>query len=120
MLNYLWTGMLVLGFVIGAVTGHMRISEAVISSSQDAVQLCITMLGVMAMWTGVLKIAEKSGLLEKSFHVASAGIGTAFSGCSKGPSCRRIYCNKLRGEYSSDLDGRLPLPVFGQWNCWEN
>lgn len=79
MLNYLWTGMLVLGMVIGAVTGHMQdISEAVISSSQDAVQLCITMLGVMAMWTGVLKIAEKSGLLEKLSTWLRPALGMLF------------------------------------------
>lgn len=65
MLNYLWAAMLILGIAVGAVTGHMNeVSEALVSSSQEAVTLCITMLGVVAMWTGILKIGEKAGLLE--------------------------------------------------------
>lgn len=66
MLNYLWTAMLIIGVVVGAFTGNMQnISNAVVTSAQEAVDLCITMLGIMVMWTGVMKIAEKSGLLEK-------------------------------------------------------
>lgn len=66
MLNYLWTAMLLIGVVVGAATGNMQnISNAVVTSAQEAVDLCITMLGIMVMWTGVMKIAEKSGLLEK-------------------------------------------------------
>lgn len=66
MLNYLWTVMLILGIVIGAFTGNMQnISNAVVVSAQEAVDLCITMLGIMVMWTGVMNIARKAGLLEK-------------------------------------------------------
>ena len=66
MLNYLWTAMLLIGVIVGAATGNMQnISNAVVTSAQEAVDLCITMLGIMVMWTGVMKIAEKSGLLEK-------------------------------------------------------
>lgn len=66
MLNYLWTAMLLIGVVVGAATGNMQnISNAVVTSAQEAVDLCITMLGIMVMWTGVMKIAERSGLLEK-------------------------------------------------------
>ena len=66
MLNYLWTAMLLIGVIVGAVTGNIQnISNAVVTSAQEAVDLCITMLGIMVMWTGVMKIAEKSGLLEK-------------------------------------------------------
>ena len=66
MLNYLWMGMLVLGVIIGAATGNMQnISNAVVESAQDAVELCITMLGIMAVWTGIMKIAGRAGLLER-------------------------------------------------------
>lgn len=66
MLNYLWTVMLVVGIIIGALTGNMEnISNAVVVSAQEAVDLCITMLGIMVMWTGVMNIARKAGLLEK-------------------------------------------------------
>ena len=65
MLNYLWASMMFLGIITGAVTGHMNeVSKALVNASQEAVELCLTMLGVVAMWTGILKIGEKAGLLE--------------------------------------------------------
>lgn len=65
MLNYLWAIMMGAGIIIGAFTGNMEaVSSAIVSSAQEAVELCISMLGVMAMWSGILKIAEKAGLLE--------------------------------------------------------
>lgn len=65
MLNYLWAGMIVLGVIVGAFSGHMEaVSSAFVDSAREAVELCLTMLGVMAMWTGVLKIAEHAGLLK--------------------------------------------------------
>ena len=66
MLNYLWMAMLILGLLIGAATGNMQnISNVIVESAQDAVDLCITMLGIMAVWTGVMRIARKAGLLEQ-------------------------------------------------------
>lgn len=84
MLNYLWTAMLILGIVVGALTGNMEaISNAVVTSAQDAVDLCITMLGIMTVWTGIIKIAEKSGLLEKLTQILEPVIGFLFPNMPK-------------------------------------
>lgn len=65
MLNYLWAFMLVLGITVGAISGKIDVvSSEFINSSKEAINLCITMLGIMAMWTGIMKIAEKSGLVK--------------------------------------------------------
>lgn len=64
MLNVLWAAMIVIGIVYAAFTGNLTaISDGVLSSSREAVNLCITMLGVMALWTGLMEIASKSGLI---------------------------------------------------------
>lgn len=66
MLNYLWGGMILIAVVYGAVTGNVQaVGNAALDSSKEAVELCITMLGVMALWTGVMQIAEASGLTRK-------------------------------------------------------
>jgi len=66
MLNYIWTGMILIGVVFGAASGRLsQVTNAAVSSSKDAVALCVTMLGVMSLWTGLMKIAEKSGLIQK-------------------------------------------------------
>jgi spore maturation protein A len=64
MLNYLWGFMIVIGIAVGALRGNIAgVSNATINSSKEAVALCITMLGIMAMWTGIMQIAKKSGLV---------------------------------------------------------
>ena len=60
---YLWGGMIVIGILYGALTGNLQaVTEAVIASGKEAVTLCISMAGITAMWTGIMKIAETTGL----------------------------------------------------------
>ena len=64
MLNYLWGIMIVLGITVGVLRGEIaEVSKATINSSKEAVALCITMLGIMAMWTGIMQVAKKCGLV---------------------------------------------------------
>ena len=67
MLNGLWAGMILIGIIFGAWNGKMpELTNAALDSSKDAVSLCITMLGVMAFWCGIMEIAEKAGLVKKA------------------------------------------------------
>lgn len=66
MLNYLWGGMILIAVIYGTLTGNVKeVGNAALDSSKEAVELCITMLGVMALWTGVMQIAGASGLTKK-------------------------------------------------------
>ncbi len=66
MLNYLWGGMIIISVVYGILTGNVKeVGNAALDSSKEAVELCITMLGVMALWTGIMQIAKASGLMER-------------------------------------------------------
>jgi len=64
MLNYLWGFMIIIGITIGVLRGNIaEVSNATLNSSKEAVTLCITMLGIIAMWTGIMQIAKKCGLV---------------------------------------------------------
>lgn len=64
MLNYIWIGLLMIGFAFGIVNGRLdAVTKAAMDSAQTAVSVCIGLLGVMCLWTGLMKIAEKSGLI---------------------------------------------------------
>ena len=66
MLNYIWAFMILVGVIYGAMTGRMAdVTNAALDSAGDAVSLCITMIGVMALWVGLMEIAGKSGLIAK-------------------------------------------------------
>lgn len=66
MLNILWVIMIAGGIFFAAFHGTMgQITESFISSSTEAVNLCIFMLGVIGVWNGMMVIAVKSGLMKK-------------------------------------------------------
>ena len=66
MLNYLWGCMILIGVMYAALTGNIdSVTSGALDGAKDAVSLCITMLGVMAFWCGLMEIAEKSGLIDK-------------------------------------------------------
>lgn len=63
-MTYLWGGMLLIGIVYGVLAGNVdEVTKAFVSCSGEAVSLCISMAGITAMWTGMMKIAETSGLV---------------------------------------------------------
>lgn len=66
MINYIWYFILAIGIIFGLALGKGAvISKAVISSTNGAVELVIGLMGLMCLWCGIMKIAEKSGLTEK-------------------------------------------------------
>ena len=66
MLNILWVIMIAGGIFFAAFHGTMgQITESFFSSSTEAVNLCIFMLGVIGVWNGMMEIAVKSGLMKK-------------------------------------------------------
>ena len=69
MLNYLWAGMILVGVCFGALTGNMTaVSDGALEAAKEAVSLCITMLGAVAFWSGLMEIALQSGLIDKWKH----------------------------------------------------
>ncbi len=66
MLNFIWAGMILIGVVYAAINGTMaEISDAALESAKSAVNLCITMLGVMSLWLGMMQVARAAGILER-------------------------------------------------------
>lgn len=66
MLNMIWALMILLAVVFAACTGQMSaVTDAALDSAGEAVSLCITMAGVVALWMGLMEIAGKAGLVKK-------------------------------------------------------
>ena len=85
MLNYLWAGMILVGIVFGAFNGRMQdITNAALDSSKEAVTLCITMIGVMAFWTGIMEIASKAGIIRMASRKMRPLVRFLFPGMPEG------------------------------------
>lgn len=65
MINAIWLGLIVIGITISLFTGNVQaVTDSVISSSKTAVEIAIGLIGVMAFWLGLMKVAEEAGLVK--------------------------------------------------------
>ncbi|PKM51143.1 MAG: nucleoside recognition protein [Firmicutes bacterium HGW-Firmicutes-7] len=65
MINYLWAILIVLGVLYGSLTGTLgEVTLGAIEEAKAAVALGVTLIGVVAMWTGLMKIAERAGVIQ--------------------------------------------------------
>ncbi|MBW5466602.1 spore maturation protein [Brevibacillus formosus] len=95
MLNVIWLGLIVISIVVAAVTGRMEaINAAAFEGAKTGVTVCLGLLSVLAFWMGMMRIAEKSGLLELLARVLSPIIQILFPDVPKGhPAMGYILSN---------------------------
>ena len=63
MINYIWGAMIVISVLCGITTGNIeQVSKAALGGASEAVELLISMCGMMCLWTGLMQIADCSGL----------------------------------------------------------
>ena len=66
MVGYIWAFLIGIGIVYSFFTGNINtINESVLSNANEALDLILNLLPIIVLWTGILKIAEDSGLLKK-------------------------------------------------------
>src|SRR5207247_8738890 len=64
MLNYIWLSLIILAVVLGGINGKIEgVTKSAIDAAINSVTLAIGLIGVMALWMGIMKIAEDSGLV---------------------------------------------------------
>jgi len=63
-LNYIWAILILGGVLLAAVNGRMAEStQAVIEAAKGSVELAIGLIGIMAFWLGLMRLAEEAGLV---------------------------------------------------------
>lgn len=84
-MNYLWAGMMLVGIVYAAFHGTLpQVTEGALDAAKEAVSLCITMTGVMSFWVGLMKIAEKTGMIAGFSRKLKPILQFLFPGIPKG------------------------------------
>ena len=57
--------MIICGVIYAAFTGKLNdIGTASLDSAKEAVSLCVTMLGIMSLWTGLMNVAKRAGIID--------------------------------------------------------
>ena len=65
-MNYIFIFLILVSFFCAAINGTMsEVMDAILKSSQKAVEISLSLIGIMAFWLGIVNIAKNSGLMEK-------------------------------------------------------
>ena len=65
MLNYIWAGMVIISVVCGIFTGKVgEVSAAVTDGAGQGISLTISLMGMLCLWTGIMNVAENTGVTD--------------------------------------------------------
>ena len=96
MLNVIWAVMILIGILYAALTGNIAsVTDAALDSAGEAVSLCITMAGIMALWMGLMEVAQKAGLIEKMTRGIQPLLTFLFPNIPKGHEAREYIATNF-------------------------
>ena len=100
MLNAIWGFFLSGGILTGAFLGRMDlVTNAVIDGGRNAVELAFTMAGVVAVWSGILKIAEKGGMIDALAEKMEPFLDFLFPEVPRGHAARRYISANFAANF---------------------
>lgn len=83
-MNFVWLFLIIISFVAGAINGQLQnVVDAMLKSAQAAVSIAFSLVGIMAFWLGLVKIAKQSGLIEVFSKAVSPILNLIFKDISK-------------------------------------
>ena len=104
MMNYIWSAIFLISFLYACCTGKLSLfADALTESSGEAVQFVIGLAGVMALWSGLMEIAEKTGLITKLSHLLL-------------PFTKLLFPNQKNPETLSSIIMSFLANIFGAGN----
>lgn len=95
MMKYIFGGLIILSVIIGFIRGDAAaVSNGIINSCGDAVALAVTLCGIICLWSGIMRVAQASGLTEIIAKGLSPILSRLFRGINKkGKAIQYIVLN---------------------------
>ncbi len=84
MVNLVWLVLIIGGLVVSAAHGTMLlVTEAIMTSSEKAVEVAFGFIGIMTLWLGMARIAEESGMMRALSRLMAPIVSRLFPGIPK-------------------------------------
>lgn len=100
MVGYIWAFLIIIGIVYSFFTGNISvINESILTNANKALELILNLMPIIVLWTGVLKIAEVSGLLDKFAKILNPVLSKLFPSVPKN--------SKALGYISSNIAANM-------------
>ena len=94
-MNSLWAGMMLMAIIYGTFHGTIpAVTQAALDSAKEAVSLCITMLGILSFWMGLMQVGSASGLIGRMTRWIRPALRCLFPGIpEEHPALEQIAVN---------------------------
>ena len=96
MLNFIWPIFILISFIYALFSGNMdKVNSSIFEAAENSVQLTITFFGTICLWNGIMKIAQKTSIIERMTKLLRPIINFLF------PEYK--YNEKLKQEISMNM-----------------
>ena len=100
MVSYIWAFLIGIGIFYSLLTGNVNnLNNSILTNANEALDLILNLMPIIVLWTGILKIAEKSGLLKKFANLLSPFLTRLFPSIPKD--------NEALGYISSNIAANM-------------
>jgi spore maturation protein A len=112
MLNIIWLVLLVGSVVIAVMTGNLKdVVIAATGSAETAFKLALGFTGIMALWLGIMRIAQESGLVDRFTELIRPGMSLLFRGIPDGhPALGSMAMNMVANVFGLN-NAATPLGI---------
>ncbi len=112
MMKYVFTIMILLSFIAAAAMGRGEaLTEAVLNSPVDAVNLCIYLCGGMCFWGGLMRVAERSGITDIIARFFAEILGGLFNNLDKNGRAFKAICMNVTANILGLGNAATPLGI---------
>ena len=89
-MTVIWTGMILVSILCGLATGRgPEVAAAAVEGASAAVELTLSIAGMLCLWTGVMEVMRQSGLADRLSRLL-------------GPVLRRLFPQAARDQTAMD------------------
>ncbi len=112
MMSFVFLGMIFLSVVFGFLTGRIgEVSNAALDGGMQAVTLCLKLIGAMCLWSGVMKVAEHSGLTKRLAKALSPLLRLLFKGVRPGSKAAQAISMNMIANFLGLGNAATPLGI---------
>lgn len=109
-MNWIFAGLLFLSVVFALLTGRTQeLTTAALNECSNAVGLCVKLLGITCLWSGIMKIADRSGLAEKISRLLSPLLRRLFPGIPEGSAASKAISMNITANLLGLGNAATPL-----------
>lgn len=120
MMNYIFAFMIAGGVIFGTVTGRIfEVSQAVFSGANDAISLFATLIAIIPFWSGMMKIAEESGITKFFQKMMSPLVSRLFKGLPKDSKAAAAISMNLAANLLGLGNAATPLGIIAMKELYE-